>query len=423
MKNWLVVTLLVVFIVTASLLSLHGIGLSKHQKTAIYLDNNGTTKIFDDSLEIMNHIYKCYYGNASAIYSLGAKSKLLLEHCRSRMAKMLGCDACEVFFTSGATESNNIAIRGIYTKHKERGKHVIATSIEHPSVTETVNSLPGADVTFLPVDRWGKIDLVNLSNAIRKDTVIVCVIGGNNEVGTIQDIRGIAAVCKEKGVHFHCDLTQMVGRYAIDLKDMGVDSATGSGHKFHAPKGTGFLYLKTGSYFENCVSSGTQEKSVRGGTECIPGIVSMCYSLHMCHALLQRGKDREVMRMRDWARTTLLAAIPGSILNGHPKDCLYNTLSMCMPCNSRKLVMMLDKRDVYINTGSACSKGEGSKILDALGVPKHMQSGSVRISLGFMNTWDEVRTAVGHIAACANHLRSGPRDTPGRADSPRLPSS
>lgn len=371
--------------------------LESPEKPVIYLDNNGTTRIFDETLEVMDHTYKHYYGNASGVYKLGSKSKKLLETCRSNLAKLLNCEPCEVFFTSGATESNNLALRGIYSKHKERGKHVITTTVEHPSVTETVLSLEGADVTFLPVDKYGKIDIKQLESAIRKDTVLVSVIMGNNEIGTIQDIRTISKVCRHKDVHFHCDMTQIIGKYVIDLNELGVDSATGSGHKFHGPKATGFLYLKTTAFFETCVTGGGQEKNIRAGTENVPGIVGMCHSLAICDSLLKRGQHLTTKEKRDWMKTTIQAHIPDCIINGHPTDMMYNTLSICLPVSSRKVIMKLDEHDICVNTGSACSKGQSSKVLDAIGVSKDKQEGSMRISLSFLTTWEECEIATYQI--------------------------
>lgn len=363
----------------------------------IYLDNNGTTKIFEDSLQTMDHVYKYYYGNASGIYSLGSKSKKLLEQCRVKMGKLLNCESCEVFFTSGATESNNIAIRGIFSKHMEKGKHVITCNIEHPSVYETVKSLDGADVTFVKVDNYGKVHLQDLENAIRKDTVLVTIIMGNNEIGTLQDIKAIAKICKRKGVHFHCDMTQTIGKYIIDLKELGVDSATGSAHKFHGPKAAGFLFLRQGTYFESCIKGGHQERNMRSGTENIPGIVAMCYSLYLTNVMIQRGKAKEIETMRNWMKEQLLKYVPDAKVNGHPTDLMYNTLSICLPVNSRKLINMLDKENICVNTGSACSQGKTSSVLDAIGVDPQLQQGSLRISLGFLNTWQDCTIAVDKI--------------------------
>lgn len=367
------------------------------KKTTIYLDNNGTTRIFDETLNVMDHVYKNYYGNASGVYELGAKSKRLLEDCRKQIAELLKCQSCEVFFTSGATESNNLAIRGIYSKHKERGNHVITTSVEHPSVTETVKSLEGADITFLPVDRHGKVDLNQLKSAIRKDTILVTVIMGNNEIGTIQDVESISRICRSKGVHFHCDMTQIVGKYLVDLEKLGVDSATGSGHKFHGPKATGFLYLKKTAFFETCVTGGGQEKNIRAGTENVPGIVGMCHSLAICHELLKKKHDVVIKQQRDYMKSMITRHIPQTIINGHPNDMMYNTLSLCVPVNSRKLIMKLDEYGICVNTGSACSKGQSSKVLDAIGVSPELQQGSMRISLSYMNTWEECRYATSII--------------------------
>lgn len=401
------IIIIIVIILLTTLNNLQDTMIPKTKVTTIpiiYLDNNGTTKIFNESLQLMDYIYKHYYGNASGVYKLGSKSKKLLETCRNRLAKMLQCAACEIYFTSGATESNNIAIRGVFSKHLQKGKHIVTTTIEHPSVDETVKSLHGADVTFVPVDKYGKLDLLELENAIRPDTILVTVIMGNNEIGTLQNIRGISEICKRKKVHFHCDMTQVIGKYKIDLTELGVDSATGSGHKFHGPKACGFLFLKKGVYFDSCQTGGHQEKNIRAGTENIPGIVGMTYSLYLCYQRLDKGQDIEIKEMRDWIKEILQAYIPGSIVNGHPEDQMYNTLSMCLPVSSRKLINLLDNHDICINTGSACSKGKTSQVLDAIGVPLHLQEGSIRMSLGFMNTFDECRTAVKYIIHYYNEL-------------------
>jgi cysteine desulfurase len=372
--------------------------------TTIYLDNNGTTKIYNESLELMEYIYKHYYGNPSGIYKLGSQSKKLLEISRNRLAKMLKCEPSEIFFTCGATESNNIAIRGIYAKHRDNGNHIVTSSIEHPSVCETVKSLHDAKVTFLPVDKYGRIDLLELENAIRQDTVLVTIIMGNNEIGTIQDIKGISQICTRKKVHFHCDMTQIIGKYSVNMHDLGIDSATGSGHKFHSPKATGFLYLKDGSACESCMTGGHQEKSIRSGTENIPGIVAMTYSLYICYSLLNKGAEKQIKEMRDYMQITLVHNIPNCIVNGSPEHQMYNTLSMCLPVNSRKLINMLDKNNIAINTGSACSKGKTSSVLDAIGLTPKQQEGSIRISLGFLNTMDDCKTAVQYIIHYYNIL-------------------
>jgi cysteine desulfurase len=380
---------------------------SKYKSTEpiIYLDNNGTTKIFNESLELSDYVYRNYYGNASAIYKLGSQSKKLLELCRRRMAKMLNCDATELFFTSGATESNNIAIRGIFAKHKKNGKHIITSSIEHPSVINTVKSIPDAEVTILSVDKYGQIDLKELENAIRQDTILVTIIHANNELGTIQDVRGISAICKRKKVHHHSDLTQYIGKYIVDLHDMGVDSAAISGHKFHSSKATGGLYLRNGVKCEACVQSGGgQESSIRSGTENIPGITSMAYSLFICYHLLGKGAAEKIKAMRDYMKDEINRNIPNAITNGHPTNQLYNTLSMCLPINSRKLINMLDKHNIAINSGSACSKTKLSSVLNAVGLSAKEQEGSIRISLGFLNTMQECKTAVKYIIHYTNVL-------------------
>lgn len=407
MVHYLLLLLLIIFTIWISIWIYLRIGKHLNKNIEyIYLDNNGTTRPFDESLELMVYIMKNFYGNAGGNYQLGAKSKRLLELSREKLASLVNCETCEVFFTSGATESNNIAIRGVFAKHKEKGKHIITTATEHPSVYEVCKSLHGADLTILPVDKYGKIDLQELNNAIRKDTIIVAVIAGNNEIGTINDTKSIANICREKQVHCHADLTQIFGKYQVNLHDLGVDSATGSGHKFHAPKATGFLYLKKGSYFspDSCLAGGHQEKNIRSGTENVAGIFSMCYSLYMCNVLLQQGHAAKIEKMREYMKHEIMQNVPGTIVNGHPTDMMYNTLSLCLPINSRKLLMMLDKNNIAVNTGSACSKGKSSRILDAIGLTPQQQEGSLRISFGFLNTWDDCKFAAKHIVQYANLL-------------------
>jgi cysteine desulfurase len=364
---------------------------------SVYLDNNGTTRIFDEALGLMNYVYQYYFGNASAIYKYGAKSKQILEMSRVSIANVLSCQNKEIYFTSGATESNNILIRGVYNKNKGKGKHVITTNIEHPSVYETVKSLEGVDITFLKVDKYGLINLHELASSIRDDTVLVTIIMGNNEIGTLQDVRSISDICKKRNVHFHCDMTQVIGKYIVDLKALGVSSACASGHKFHGPKSTGFLYITKGAEFESCMSGGHQEHNMRSGTENIPGIVSMSYALNLCHKMLANGQHKTITQMRDWMKQQLLTNIPGTISNGHPEKALYNTLSLCLPLDSRKLIEKLDKVHISINTGSACSKGASSRILDAIGVPAQAQKGSIRVSFGFLNDWNDCMNATKYI--------------------------
>jgi cysteine desulfurase len=379
-------------------------------KNIIYLDNNGTTKIFPGALDKMNMVYNKYYGNASGLYTLGGDSKRLLEDSRHKISQLLGCNSCEIYFTSGATESNNIAIRGIYQKHKSKGNHVVTSSIEHPSVTETVKSLQGAKITTIPVDSFGIIDYNALNDSLSRDTVLVTIIMGNNEIGTIQDVKRIAAICKAKNIHFHCDMTQVIGKYKVDLNEIGVDSATGSGHKFHGPKATGFLYLRKGTNLDSCMSGGHQEKNVRSGTENIPGIVAMIWALQHCYDLIDKGKDTEIMKLRNYMRDQILEKVPGVKINGHPKHSLYNTLSICIPTNSRRVVELLDEKGICVNTGSACSKGSESTILSAIGTPVQLQKGSLRISLGFLNTNSEIKYATKNIISICLELMKVSKD-------------
>ena len=399
----------------------------------VYADNNATTPLFQEVIEVLVQSYVNFYANASSIHAAGKKSSEALENSREVIASLIGARPEEMYFTSGATESNNLAIRGLmrvalspafssflnnnetdnnedelslsrlqrvlkrdreHRQNKKGVKHkIVTTPIEHASVYETAATIdPEIEILHVNVDRKGKIDLAHFTELVDDPEVaMACIIMANNEIGTIQDVHRLSKICKKKGVHFHCDMTQVFGKYIVDLKSLGPDSATMSAHKFHGPKGVGALYVKQGAWIDNtCMTGGSQEGALRAGTENVSGVCGMAAALQKCHALIAVGRDNEVRQMRDKIRRTLLSKIPGMLVNGDSESGMYNTLSICLPdVNSRKLIPMLDEHGVYVNTGCACSKGQGSATLKALGLSEKYINGSLRISLGFMTTEEE----------------------------------
>lgn len=277
---------------------------------------------------------------------------------------------------------------------------IVLTPIEHASVYQTVESLKDrAHVSYVNVDGYGRIDMKHFADLVRReDTRLACVIMGNNEIGTVQDVRALSKLCRANGVHLHVDMTQIVGRYPVDMRDLGADTATMSAHKFHGPKGVGALYVRRGARVTNfSTTGGGQELDYRGGTENVGGICGMVTALERCEYLRNLGGVKEVQAMRDDLKRAIKAALPEAKLNGHPEYCLYNTLSLCLPINSRAVVKALDAARVYVNVGCACSKGESSKTLLAIGRSREEINGSLRISLGFFNTPKECRKIVDEL--------------------------
>lgn len=378
----------------------------KKNVDVVYADNNASTPMFPEASAAMVEANARHFSNPSSIHSGGRHARMELEHQRDVIARLLDCSPTELVFTGGATESNNIAIRGV-VEHQLRGSQlrvrIVTTPIEHASVSQTVEAMVelrantnGASVELLTVnvDRFGVIDMAHFSSLLDENHVdLACIIMGNNEIGTIQDVAALSRACKKRGTHLHCDMTQVVGKYRVSLRKLGVDSATMSAHKFHGPKGIGALYLQKRAETETkcCATGGSQEMGVRGGTENVAGVCGMAAALKRCHALISLQEDLRVRSMRDTLKRRLVERLPpATLFNGHPKRCMYNTISLCLPLNSRELVKdVLDRSGVYVNVGCACSNGDSSKTLRAVGLTDAQINGSLRISLSFMNTEDE----------------------------------
>lgn len=389
------------------------------QTRVVYLDNNATTKPCVEAVNAAVQVATDVYGNPSSSHQPGKRANLVLERSRDLIGHLLGIQnpSQQLFFTSGATESNNIVIRGRVAHTTPQKKcHVVTTNVEHASVYVTLKDMEKHGVcklTIVKVDKEGFVRAKDIEKAIKPgETTLVTVIVGHNEIGTIQNTRQIVNVCrKHKGVHCHFDLTQMVGRYPLNFSKMGMDSASFSGHKFHGLRGVGGLYLLDKTSIETVITGGVQENNVRAGTENLAGVVSTAVALQECSNNLV-AKMRSTKAKRDWIQNKLLRYFPGEVKVNGPKNVqrLYNTLSISQSrVKGKDLLQSLSDLGVCVSVGSACSKSAGSKTLQALHLPKHLQEGTLRVSLSHYTTWEDCEKAVGAIVNCLEQKGSSKR--------------
>ena len=376
----------------------------------VYADNAATTKISDTALNAMMPYFKEYYGNPSSLYTLGQKSQEVIYAARETVADCLNCDMKEITFTSGGSEADNQAIlTAAYLGAKKGNKHIISSAFEHHAVLHTLEKLEkdGFEITLLPVHEDGFVRVDELKQAIREDTALVTVMYANNEIGTIQPIAEIGAVCREKGVLFHTDAVQAAGHVKIDVKAQNIDMLSISAHKFHGPKGVGALYARKGINLYSLIEGGAQERGRRAGTENVPAIVGLAAALkESCDSL---DKNNEyVKRLRDKAAKEL-AKIPHSKINGDITRGLAGTLNMCFEgIEGESLLLLLDDRGISASSGSACTSGslDPSHVLLALGLPHEVAHGSLRISLCEYNTEEEIDHIIKNVPEVVGYLRS-----------------
>ena len=360
----------------------------------VYADNAATTKLSAAALDAMLPCFETYYGNPSSLHTIGQQAKEVLEDCRARMAKLLGCEPREIYFTSGGSEADNQAILSAAHFGARKGKkHIISTAFEHHAVLHTLNKLEkeGFEVTLLDVSQGHNITARQVRDAIRPDTCLVTCMYANNEIGSILPIPEIGAICKEAGVPFHTDAVQAVGHLAIDVKAQNIDMLSLSGHKFHGPKGVGALYCRRGLPLENVIEGGAQERGKRAGTENLPGICGMVAALEECVANLD-ANTAKVTALRN-KLIAGLSQIPHSALNGDPVNRLPGNVSFCFEgIEGEALLLLLDMNGVSASSGSACTSGslDPSHVLLAIGRVHDVAHGSLRLSLCEYNTEEEV---------------------------------
>ncbi len=365
----------------------------------IYLDYNATTPLTANVIEAMRPFLEKHYGNPSSDHPYGRLTKKAVEKARSQVAGLINASPEEIIFTSGGTESNNWAIRGSIQSCGGHRNHIITSAVEHPAVTEVCQflALQGCEVTTLPVDPQGKVSPNDLEAAIRPETTLISVMHANNEVGTLQPIKELAALTHAGGALFHTDAAQSVGKYPVNVKDLGVDLLSIAGHKLYAPKGVGALYIRNGIELEKIMFGAGQEDNRRPGTENVLEIVGLGKASHQAHQDLEETM-RHLKSMRDQLHTGIEAALEaGSIrLNGHPQDRLPNTLNLSF--NNVEADTLLKKIDdrVAASAGAAChaDRVQVSSVLTAMGVPLEWAKGAIRFSVGRMTTREEIDQAI-----------------------------
>ena len=376
----------------------------------IYADNAATTKMSRAAIDAMLPYMEEFYGNPSSLYAFGQKSKEALEDARARVAACLGCEAREIIFTSGGSEADNQAIFSAARMGERKGKkHIISTAFEHHAVLHTLNKLKqqGFEITLLDVHADGLVTAQQVREALREDTCLVTIMYANNEIGTIQPIAEIGAVCREAGVPFHTDAVQAVGHLHIDVKEQNIDMLSLSGHKFHGPKGVGVLYARRGIALDNLINGGGQERGKRAGTENVPAIMGLaaaleaaCGSIDETAAKLIPLRDRLIAGLR---------SIPYSELNGDAQHRLPSNVNFCFEgIEGESLLLYLDDRGICASSGSACTSGslDPSHVLLAIGRPHEVAHGSLRLSLGEDATAEQVDYLIENVAAVVTQLRS-----------------
>jgi cysteine desulfurase len=361
----------------------------------IYFDNNATTRVLPEVLDVMGPFFTDLYGNPSSIHRFGSQVRQRIDEARAQVAGLIGAaDPLEVIFTSCGTEGNNAAIRAMIETKPEK-RHIVTTQVEHPAVLGLCQHLEkrGYRITWLGVDRDGKLDLDELRKALTDDTALVSIMYANNETGVIFPIESIGQIAKEKGIPFHVDAVQLAGKLPLKVKGMPLDLLTISGHKFHGPKGIGALYVRRGLAFPAFVIGGHQERNRRAGTENVPGIVGMGKAAEIALKNCAVNADY-VRKLRDQLEQGLLQSCPDSRVNGDRQCRLPNTLNISFKyLEGESVLVLLDQHGICASTGSACTAGssEPSHVLRAMGVPAEWLQGAVRFSLSELNTAEEVR--------------------------------
>lgn len=385
-----------------------GVGVTVENMT-IYMDNSATTPVRKEVVEEMIPYLTENFGNPSSIYDLGKTSKHAVEKARKRVAYAIGTEENEIYFTSGGTESDNWAIKGIAFANRNKGKHIITSSIEHHAVLHACKWLEGQgfEVTYLPVDKYGMVSPEDLKNVIRDDTILISIMLANNEIGTIQPVDEIGKIARENRIYFHTDAVQAIGHVPIDVQKMNIDLLSLSGHKFQGPKGCGALYIRKGTKIETLLHGGAQERKRRAGTENVPAIAGLGKAIELAVGEIGES-DKTLLEMRERLIKDLLK-IPKTHLNGHPIKRLANNVNVTFEyIEGESLLLLLNAKGVFASTGSACNSSslEPSHVLTACGVPHEIVHGSLRLSLGKMNTQEDVNRVLEVLPGIVQKLRN-----------------
>lgn len=380
-------------------------------KTPIYLDNNATTRCDPRVVEAMLPYFTEFYGNsASRNHSFGWQSEEAVENGREQVGSLIGASAKEIIFTSGATESNNLAIKGVASMYRKKGNHIITAVTEHKAVIDPCKRLErdGFQVTFLPVDAQGRISAEQVAAAMTDKTILVSIMAANNEIGTIQPLAEIGKVCKQRGVLFHTDGVQAVGKIPVDVEEMGIDLLSLSGHKIYGPKGVGALYVRRKDprvRLDPIIDGGGHERGMRSGTLNVTGIVGLGMACELCRKEMASESPR-LISLREKLRKGIQDQLEDVYLNGHPTERLPGNLNLSFAFVEGE-AMMMGIKDVAVSSGSACTSAslEPSYVLKALGVGDELAHSSIRFGLGRFNTEEEVDFVIQDVVRAVKHLR------------------
>lgn len=375
----------------------------------IYFDHAATTPVKDEVLKAMLPYFTDNYGNASTVYQLGQKSRAALDDARARVAAVLNCKPNEIFFTGSGSEADNWAIKGAAHANKAKGNHIITSAIEHHAVLHTCKALEkeGFEVTYLPVDEYGRVSVEDVKNAVKDTTVLITIMFANNEIGTIEPIKEIAEIAKEHKILFHTDAVQAVGAVPIDLRELNVDMLSMSAHKFNGPKGVGALYVRQGVRIENLIEGGAQERGKRAGTENLPGIIGLATALELAVKSIDE-KDKKISAMRDYIIEKIEAAIPYCRLNGHREYRLPGNVNFSFEyIEGESMLLWLDINNIAASSGSACTSGslDPSHVLLAIGLDHATAHGSLRVTIGEENTYEEADFLIKTLTETVDKLR------------------
>lgn len=376
----------------------------------IYFDHNATTPTHPEVVKAMLPYYETLFGNASSVHQFGRETRKAVEAARASIASLINASRPdEIVFTSGGTESDNFAIRGVAQALKGKGNHIITSAVEHLAVENTCKYLAknGYEVTRIPVDKYGIVDLGALEKAITDKTILITIMLANNETGTIEPIKEVVNIAKKKNIIVHTDAVQAVGKIKVDVEDLGVDLLSLSGHKFYGPKGVGALYIRKGTKITRMQIGGHHEKNRRAGTENVPGIVGMAKAAELA-AKNMASEAKKLISLRDRLQKGIEKSIKDVRLNGHPENRLPNTCNISFEyLEGESIILNLDIEGVGVSTGSACTSGslEASHVLLAMGISAQTAQGSIRFSLGRINTKEEIDYTLEKLPPIIERLR------------------
>jgi len=376
----------------------------------VYLDHNATTPTHPEVVKAILPYYKEVFGNASSVHQFGQQARKAIDEAREKIANFIGASPEEIVFTSGGTEANNLALKGVAYANERKGKHIITSSMEHHAVLNPCKYLEkkGFKVTYLPVDKYGLVDPEKVRRAVTKETILISIIHANNEVGTIEPVAEIGKIAKEIGIYFYTDAVQTVGKIPVNVNELNIDLLSLSGHKIYGPKGIGVLYIRKGTRIQPLIQGGHHELNRRAGTENVPAIVGLGKAIEIAKATM----EKESMRLTN-LRNKLCSGIGEKIdyvrLNGHPGRRLPNTLNMSFEfVEGESMILSLDLEGIAVSTGSACTSGslEPSHVLKAMRVDPAVAQGSIRFSLGKDNTEEDIDYVLEVLPEIVTRLRA-----------------